>query len=145
MYFGHGEVRVYKGTGASRGVRRTTWERSLKKWELQIHSFKEFFWGGNTLGLVPSSHPRSPGYACTLSGHTSPLPSTTPVLSLYTNNSETILLCNRCACVVGEFILRQPMCVIGECTESTLWRRPSYTKTILPESPVQQMSCAIGK
>ena len=25
---GHGEVRVYRGTGVSRGVRRTTWERS---------------------------------------------------------------------------------------------------------------------
>ena len=38
----NGEVRVYKSTGVSRGVRQTTWERSLKKWELQIPSFKEF-------------------------------------------------------------------------------------------------------
>ena len=28
---GHGEVWVYRGTGVSRGVRRTNWERSLKK------------------------------------------------------------------------------------------------------------------
>ena len=28
--FGHGEVRVYRGTGVSCGVRRTTWERSQK-------------------------------------------------------------------------------------------------------------------
>ena len=52
---------------------RTTWERSLKKWELQIPCFEEFFWGGNTLGLVPSSRPRSLGYACTLYAPTSPL------------------------------------------------------------------------
>ena len=36
--------------------------------------FKEFFfWGGNTLGLVPSSRPHSLGYACTLYAPTSPL------------------------------------------------------------------------
>ena len=40
------------GTGVSRRVWRTTWERSLKNWELQIPCFEEFFWGGNTLGLV---------------------------------------------------------------------------------------------
>ena len=39
---GHGEVRVYRGTGVSRGVRRTTWERSLKIWELEIPCFKAF-------------------------------------------------------------------------------------------------------
>ena len=39
VYFGHGEVRVYRGTGVSRGVRRTTWERSPKIWELQISCF----------------------------------------------------------------------------------------------------------
>ena len=41
---GHGEVRVYRGTGVSSGVRRTTWERSLKRWELQIPRCKEFLW-----------------------------------------------------------------------------------------------------
>ena len=30
-----------------------------QKWEFQIPKFKEFFWGANTLGLVPSSHPHS--------------------------------------------------------------------------------------
>ena len=35
---------MYRGTGVSRGVRRTTWERSLKIWELQISCFEEF-WG----------------------------------------------------------------------------------------------------
>ena len=71
---GNGEVRVYKGTVVSRGVWRTTWERSLEKWGLQIHSFKEVFWGRNTLGLVPCGHPHSLGYACTLYAPTSPLP-----------------------------------------------------------------------
>ena len=62
---GKGEVRVYRGTGVSHGVRRTTWDRSLKIWELQIPCFEEFFWGGNTLGLVPASLPHALGYACT--------------------------------------------------------------------------------
>ena len=44
VMFGHGEVRVYRGTGVSRGVRRTTWDRSLKIWKLQIPCFEEFFW-----------------------------------------------------------------------------------------------------
>ena len=65
---------MYRGTGVSRGVRRTTWERSLKNWELQTPCLEDFFWGGNTLGLVPSSHPHSVGYACTLYAPTSPLP-----------------------------------------------------------------------
>ena len=46
------EARVYRGTGVSRGVRRTTCERSLKFWELQIPCFEQFFWRGNTLGLI---------------------------------------------------------------------------------------------
>ena len=71
---GHGEVRVYRGTGVSRGVRRTTWERSLKNWELQIPCFKEFFWGRNTLKLVPASLPHALGYACTFYAPTSPPP-----------------------------------------------------------------------
>ena len=37
--------------------------------------FEEFFWGGNTLGLVPSSLPHIVGYASTLYAPTSPLPS----------------------------------------------------------------------
>ena len=45
---------MYRGTGVSRGVRRTTWERSLKIWELQIPCFEEFWGGENVLGLVPA-------------------------------------------------------------------------------------------
>ena len=71
---GHGEVRVYRGTGVSRGVRRTTWERSLKIWELQIACFEEFLGGENVLGLVPASLPHTLGYACTSYAPTSPPP-----------------------------------------------------------------------
>ena len=67
---------MYRGTGVSRGVRRTTWDRSLKSWELQILCFEEFFWGGNTLGLVPASLPHTLGYACTFYAPTSPPPTT---------------------------------------------------------------------
>ena len=73
-FCGHGEVWVYRGTGVSRGVRRTAWERSLENWELQIPCFEEFFWGGNTLGLVPASLPHALGYACTFYTPTSPPP-----------------------------------------------------------------------
>ena len=73
-FFGHGEIRVYRGTGVSHGVRRTTWDRSLKNWELQIPCFEEFFWRGNTLGLVPASLPYTLGYACTFYAPTSPPP-----------------------------------------------------------------------
>ena len=69
---------VYRGTGVSRGVRPTTWERSLKKRELQIPCFEEFFWGENTLGLVPASVPHTLGYTCTLYTRTSPLPKQIP-------------------------------------------------------------------
>ena len=31
-------------------------------------------------------------------------------------------------CAIGKVIPRQLMCVVGTCTESTLWRRPNYTK-----------------
>ena len=72
--FGLGEAQVYRGTGVSRRVQRTTWERSLKTWELQIPCFEEFFWGGNTLGLVPGSLPHTLGYACTFYAPTSPPP-----------------------------------------------------------------------
>ena len=73
-YLATGEVRVYRGTGVSRGVRRTIWDRSLKIWELQIPCFEEFFWGGNTLGLVPARLPHALGYACTFYAPTSPEP-----------------------------------------------------------------------
>ena len=79
-FLGHGEVRVYRGTGVSRGVRRTTWERSLKIWELQISCFEEFLGGENVLGLVPGSLPHTLGYACTFYAPTSPPP--TSVLKL---------------------------------------------------------------
>ena len=69
-----GAVRVYRGTGVSCRVRRTTWERSLKKWELEIPCFEEFFGGGNTLALVPASLPHTLGYACTFYAPTSPPP-----------------------------------------------------------------------
>ena len=73
-FLGHGEVRVYRGTGVSRRVLRTTWERSLKNWELQIFCFEEF-WGGETvLGLVPASLPDTLGYACTFYAPTFPPP-----------------------------------------------------------------------
>ena len=62
---GHGEVRVYRGTGVSREVQRRTCERSLKIWELQIPCFEEFLGGENVLGLVPASLPHTLGYACT--------------------------------------------------------------------------------
>ena len=65
------KVRVYRGTGVSRGVRRTTWERSLKNWELQISCFEEFLGGGTVLGLFLASPPHTLGYACTF---TPPLP-----------------------------------------------------------------------
>ena len=39
-------VWVYRGTGVSRRVRPTTWERSLKNWELQIPCFVEFSGNG---------------------------------------------------------------------------------------------------
>ena len=71
ILFRHGEVRVYRGTGVSRGVRRTTWERSLKNWELQISCFEEFFGGENVLGLVPASLPHTLGYPCTFYAPTS--------------------------------------------------------------------------
>ena len=65
---------MYRGTGVSRGVRRTTWERSLKIWELQISCFEEFWGGENVLGLVPASLPHTLGYACTFYAPTSPPP-----------------------------------------------------------------------
>ena len=68
---GHGEVRVYRSTGVSCGVRRTTWERSLKIWELQISCFEDFLGGENVLGLVPASLPHTLGCACTFYAPTS--------------------------------------------------------------------------
>ena len=65
---------MYRGTGVSRGVRRTTWERSLKIWELQISCFEEFLGGENVLGLVPASLPHTLGYACAFYAPTSPPP-----------------------------------------------------------------------
>ena len=78
---GHGEVRAYRGTGVSRGVRRTTWERSLKIWELQISCFEEFLGGENVLGLVPASLAHTVGYACTFYAPTSPPPTQTNTCS----------------------------------------------------------------
>ena len=54
-------------------MRPTTWEGSLKNWELQIPYFEGFFWEGNPLGFVPASLPHTLGYACTLYTPTSPL------------------------------------------------------------------------
>ena len=67
-------VRVYRGTGVSRGLRRTNWERSLKNWEYQISCFEEFLGGANVLGRVPASLPHTLGYACTFYATTSPPP-----------------------------------------------------------------------
>ena len=69
-----GSTGVQRCTGVSRGVRRTTWERSLKNWELQIPCFEEFLGGENVLGLVPASLPHTLGYACTFYAPTSPPP-----------------------------------------------------------------------
>ena len=52
-----------------------------------------------------------------------------------TNNSKTILLCNRCILII-KLIPRQLMRVIGTCARCTLWRRLNYPKQFLPESPV---------
>ena len=53
----------------------------------------------------------------------------------YTNNSETILLCNRCVCVIGKLIPRQLMCVIGAFTESALCKRPKLHKRTPARTP----------
>ena len=52
--YGCTEVRVFRGTGVSRRVRQTHWERSLKNCELQISCFEEFwvertFWDSSLL------------------------------------------------------------------------------------------------
>ena len=65
---------MHRGTGVSRGVRRATWERSLKVWELQIFCFEEFLGGEAALGLVPASLPHTLVYACTFYAPTSPPP-----------------------------------------------------------------------
>ena len=65
---------MYRATGVSRGVQRTTWERSLKNWELHISCFEEFLGGENVLGLVPASLPHTLGYACIFYAPTSPPP-----------------------------------------------------------------------
>ena len=53
--------------------------------------------------------------------------------------------CVKDVSAIGKLVPRQLICVISTFTKSTLWRRSNYTKEFLPESPVQQMSCAIGK
>ena len=58
--YGCTEVRVYPAECGE-----TTWERSLKNWELQIPCFEEFWGGEHVLGLVPASVPHTLGYACT--------------------------------------------------------------------------------
>ena len=60
----------------------------------------------------------------------------------YTNNSETILLCNRCVCVIGKLIPRQLMCVIGAFTENTfigarITQNSSCQKAMCNRCPVQ--------
>ena len=92
---GHGEVRVYRGTGVSRGVRPTTWERSLKNWELQISCFEEFWGGENVLGLVPASLPHTLGYACTFYDPTSPPPTVAFVFFFFV---PPVCLAKRCLC-----------------------------------------------
>ena len=62
--YGCREVRVYP-TECGEQL-----ERDPSK-KLQIPCFKEFFWGGNTSGLVPSCRPHSLGYAFTLYAPTS--------------------------------------------------------------------------
>ena len=81
---------MYRGTGVSRGVRRTNWERSLKFWELQISCFEEFLGGEDVLGLVPASLPHTLGYACTFYAPTSPSPNVAQHTMLGANLSDQI-------------------------------------------------------
>ena len=57
VFFGHGEVRVYRGTGVSRRVRQTTWERSLKNWEKPNPLFWRVFLGREHIGTRPCQSP----------------------------------------------------------------------------------------
>ena len=47
----------------------------------------------------------------------------------------TLMIWKKLFCVTNVCASRKLMYVIGMCTESTLWRRPNYTKLSLPESP----------
>ena len=65
--YGCREVRVYPtecGEQLGRDPSKNGKSKSLV--------LKGFFWGGNTLGLVPSCRPHSLGYACTFYAPTSP-------------------------------------------------------------------------
>ena len=53
----------------------------------------------------------------------------------YTNNSETILLRNRCVCVIGKLIPRECFCVIGVYRKYHM-EAPNYTNEVLPASSV---------
>ena len=53
---GRGEVGVYRGTSVSRGVRPTTWERSLKNGSSKSLCFDDFFWEREHFGTRPCSH-----------------------------------------------------------------------------------------
>ena len=77
VFLGHGEIRVYRGTGVSRGVQRTTWGRDPSKFgssKSLVLKRVFFFWGGNTLGRIPASLPHTLGFACTFYAPTSPPP-----------------------------------------------------------------------
>ena len=54
---------MYRGTGVSRGVQRTSWERSLKIGGSKSLCFEEFLGGENVLGLAPASLPHTLGQA----------------------------------------------------------------------------------
>ena len=61
VFVGNGEVRVYKGTGVSRGVRRTTWERSLKNGSSNSPVLKSFLLGRDHFGTRPFQSPSLSG------------------------------------------------------------------------------------
>ena len=60
-------------------------------------------------------------------------------------------VCNLCVNVIGKLILDDfYLCILVPCRMCSLFlwcsgRRQKYTNNSLPEVPVQQMSCALGK
>ena len=54
----------------------------------------------------------------------------------YTNNSETILLRNKCVCVQLEFNCQTINLCNWRVHRKYLMKAPKYTKQFLPDSPV---------
>ena len=113
--FGRGNVQVYRGTGISRGVRRTTWDRSLKNWELQSLVLKSFSGEGT---LWDFSLPVSLTLWDTLALFTPPLP-----LPQHLFNLDTL------GTLFGHSGRRAPGIIRG-----TLPRTPPFSGTFRPRS-----------